>query len=108
MINSILYYEHLWKRITLRNDSRDNLDIFLNKCSTNYGLGKEDMQDITTLIKIVENHKKAQIEFRRNEKVVIMSETLATITIDSELIKRYISLARRLFEKARFMLNTEK
>lgn len=107
MINSILYYEHLWKRIVLRNDSRDNLDIFINKCSANYGLEKSDVGDITNLISIVENHKKAQIEFKRNEKVIIMSENLSTTAIDPELIKNYISLARRLFEKARFMLNNE-
>ena len=40
-INSILQYDYLYKRITLRKDPRENFRIFENKCAERYSITKE-------------------------------------------------------------------
>lgn len=104
MINSFLQYDYIWKKIQLTNDSKNNFEIFINRCSKNHNITREEIQEIQDFFALVENHKKSPMEFKRKDKIVIMNSNLNTTTVDSEKIKKYLSLARRLFEKARFMI----
>ena len=105
MINAILQYDYIWKRIQLSAAPKENLETFINKCSRRYNIPASDITEIMDLFSLVESHKKAPIEFARKEKIVIMAPNLSTTTIDVEKSKKYLSLARRIFEKVRFMLN---
>lgn len=104
MINSFLQYDYIWKKIKLTGDSKDNFEIFINRSSKNHNISKEEIDELQDFFSLVESHKKAPMEFKRRDKIVIMNSNLHTTTIDSEKIKKYLSLARRLFEKARFMI----
>ena len=102
IINAILQYDYLYKRINLTNDPKQNFDVFLNRCATRYNLTGEEISSIMELFAIIENHKKSPMEFLRKDKIVIMSESLKTVVIDSERLKKYLSLAKNLVNKAKF------
>ena len=104
IINSFLQYDHIWKKIQLTNDSKNNFEIFINRSSKNNNITRLEIEEILEFFSVIEAHRKSPMEFKRKEKIVIMNQDLHTTMIDSEKIKRYISLTRRIFEKARFML----
>lgn len=107
IINSILQYDAGKKMITLTSDSRTNFEIFLEKSSKRYNLTPEEIKDILELISLMENHKKSPLEFSRRDKVIIMSDSLKTTAIDSERLKKYLSLAKNLINKAKFGMSIQ-
>ena len=106
-INSILQYEYVWKRIQLTKDSKTNYETFITRCSKHYNITPDEVNDINTFISIVENHKKSPMEFMRKERVVIMTDSLKTSIIDSEKLKKYLNLSKKLIEKAKFGMNIQ-
>ncbi len=104
IINSFLQYDHIWKRIQLSADPKNNFEIFINRTSKNNNITREEVQEILDFFSVIEAHRKSPMEFKRKEKIVIMGSDLHTTMIDPEKIKKYLSLTRRIFERARFML----
>jgi hypothetical protein len=102
IINSILQYDYLQRRIELANNPQHNLDIFITKCAKRYNLTTEELDEIINLINLMQNHKKSPMEFTRKDKVIILSESLKTTAIDSEKLKKYLYLAKNLINKAKF------
>jgi len=106
VINAILQYDYLFKRIQLyKNDARLNFETFLNKCAKRYNISDEETFQLTEILKLAESHKKSPLEFLRKERVVIMSDSLKTNIIEPEKLKKYLSLAKMIVEKARFGMN---
>jgi len=99
-VNTILYYEYLYKRIELYDSYRDNLDTFV-RIARDYNLNHEQVKRITEIIDLNKRHKKSAMEFVRNDKVVIMSDNLGTQIIDIILIKQYLLLAKELLMKVK-------
>lgn len=104
IINSFLQYDSIWKKIQLTPDPKNNFEIFINRTSKNNNITREEVQEILDFFSVIEAHRKSPMEFKRKDKVVIMGSDLQTTMIDPEKIKKYLSLTRRIFEKARFML----
>jgi hypothetical protein len=102
VINAILQYDFLYRRIRLTNDPKENFDIFINKCAKRYNLSSEDIKEIIELLTLIESHKKSPMEFLRRDKIVIMSESLKTTIIDTERLKKYLNLSKNLVNKAKF------
>lgn len=100
-INAILQYEYLYKRVKLYKDPKTNLKTFEEKCSPKYQISKEQINLIKELFEIHERHKKSQMEFVRNGKIVIMSENLETKSIEIEKIKKFIMLAKNILGKTK-------
>jgi hypothetical protein len=107
IINAILQYDFLYKRISLTNDPKQNFDIFLNKCAKRYNLSEDEVNDIIELLTLIENHKKSSMEFLRKDKIVIMSESLKTTVVDSERLKKYLNLSKNLVNKAKFSMGIQ-
>jgi hypothetical protein len=104
IINAVLQYEYIWKRVQIYSNPKENFETFINKSARRYNLSPEDISGIETLFTLVESYRKSAMEFMRKEKIIIMSPGLSTTTLDAEKVKRYLSLARRIFEKTRFLL----
>ena len=104
IINSFLQYDYIWKRIRLSPDPKNNFEIFINQSSKNNNITREEVREILDFFSVIEEHRKSPMEFKRKEKIVIMNSDLHTTTIDPDRIKKYLSLTRRIFERARFML----
>lgn len=102
IINAILQYDYLWKRIQLYHDSRLNFETFIEKCSKRYAITTQEIQEIKDFISIVELHKKSPTEFMRKERVIIMSNSLKTSFIDYEKLKKYLEMIRKIIKKASF------
>lgn len=100
LINAILQHDYLWKKIGLYTDSRLNLKTFFEKCAPRYNISKEELAALIDILSAVEAHKKSPLEFQRENKVVILSESLKTKIIDLEKMKNYIFTTRKLIEKA--------
>ncbi len=100
-INAVLQYDHTFKRIKIQNDAQANFNIFLEKCARRYNITSEEAQEIVEIISLMSYHKKSSLEFQRKDKVVIMSDKLKTTTIDSEILRKYLTLAKSLITKVR-------
>jgi hypothetical protein len=105
MINAVLQYDFINKRIKLSDDSKENFDLFLERCARRYNLNEEEIQNILELFKLIESHKKSPLEFSRREKVVIMSDSLKTAVIDAEKLKKYLNFSKSMLNKVKFGMN---
>ncbi len=104
-VNAILHYEYLYKRIELYKNSEDNFDTFTSKCAKRYSLTNEQTKRIKEIIEINKKHKKSAMEFVKEDKVVILSDNLGTKTLDINLIKKYLLLAKELVVNANKHIN---
>ncbi len=100
-INSILQHEYIYKRIVLYKNATTNFKIFKEQCALKYKITKEEIESISELFDIVEEHKQSSMEFVRNEKVVILSENLKTKIITIEKIKEFLLLAKNILNKTK-------
>ena len=100
-ISSILQYEYLYKRIRLTKDPKENLRIFKLKCAPRYNIGVEEIKLILELFDLVEKHKKSPFEFRKQEKIVILSESSHPKVIVIENAKEFLALAKGILIKSK-------
>ena len=99
IINSILQYDYLYKRIRLSKDPKENLKIFKIKCAPRYNIDVNEIKLIMNLFELVERHKKSPFEFRKEEKIVILSEDSQPKVIVIDDTKEFLALAKKILEK---------
>lgn len=99
-VNAVLNYEALYKRIRLYPGFNDNFDTFL-RIARNYDLSNEQVKRIREIIDLNKKHKQSAMEFVRQDKVVIMSDSLGTKVIDLITVKQYLLLAKELMVKVK-------
>lgn len=100
-INAILQYEYINERITLYKSAKENFEIFIKRCTINYKITKEEISSIFELFEIIEKYKDSPVEFLRDEKIIILSESMKMKTITIEKIKSFLLLAKNLIKKAK-------
>ncbi len=98
-INSILQYEYLYKRIKLYNNPKTNFKTFEEKCAKKYNITEQEIKLILELFNIMEEHKKSSMEFMKNGKIIILSQSLQQKTITIEKIKEFLTLAKKILKK---------
>ena len=103
-VNAILNYEALYKRIRLYQDINDNLETFA-RIGKNYDLSNEQIKKIKDILDLNKKHKQSAMEFVRQDKIVIMSDSLGTQVIDLITIKQYLLLAKELMIKTKKIIN---
>ena len=104
IINAVLQYDYLFKRIQIYKDAQANFQTFLEKCARRYNITPEESKEITNIIAVMNSHKKSPIEFQRKDRIIIMSDNLKTTSIDSENLKKYLTLAKSLVTKIRAVM----
>ena len=100
IINAILQYEYLYKRIQLSKDNKLNLEIFKQKCAHRYNIQPEQTTKIFELFSLYQKHKESPMEFARKDKIVIMSDNLRTETLTIEKLKDFLIQAKDILRKA--------
>jgi hypothetical protein len=100
-INSILQYEYLYKRVRLTKDPKENLRIFKLKCAPRYNISVEKIKLMLELFDLIEEHKKSPFEFRKQEKIVILSENSKPKVIVIEDAKDFLALAKEILIKSK-------
>jgi len=99
-INAILNYEARYNGIRLYSAFNDNFATFVG-IAKNYNLSNEQIKKIKEIINLNNKHQESAMEFVRQERVVIMSDSLGTKVIDLITIKKYLLLAKELMVRAR-------
>lgn len=100
-ISCILQNEYLYKRITLYKNPKTNLEIFKTKSFKIYNISQSEIKLLLELFEIVEKYEKSQIEFIRNEKVIILSENSQIYFVTIEKTKEFLNLARNIIQKTK-------
>lgn len=94
-LNSLLYYERMYKRINpYPDDFNSKLEVFKKIVSIRYDFDKSLPDFIFDISQIVINRKKAPVEFSRKEDFVICDSSYRTKILKPEEIKEYISKAK--------------
>lgn len=100
-ISSILQYEYLYKRITLYKNPKSNFKIFIEKCTPRYQITKEEINLILELFDFIEKHKESPFEFIKDDKVIILSNSLNQKTLTIEKTKEFLMLVKNILRKTR-------
>ena len=98
MVNAVLQYEYLNKRIEIYNNAKDNFETFKN-IAFRYSINDEQVRKIIEIINLAEKHKKSPFEFSKNDKIVIMSENMYPDILTLEKIKSYLLEAKDILRK---------
>ena len=101
LLNAILQYEYILKRVSLSKDARVNLEIFTKQCAPRFQITESEIKLIIEILELGERHKKSPFEFIKEEKVVILSENLKPSTVTVEKAKEFILLCKGLLKKTR-------
>ncbi len=105
IINAILQYEHMYKRINLdpnkNQDQEDNFNLFKNKCADRFNITNQEIQELEELFKLMNKHKESSFEFSRKNKLVIMSDNLKTESINLEKLKKYLNILKIILKKTK-------
>lgn len=102
-INAILQYEYTYKRISLYKDPKENFRTF-KSLAGKYALNQEQLNKIIDILVLAEKHKKSPFEFSKNDKIIIMSESLRTDTLTLEKIKSFIIETKDFLRKASLLI----
>lgn len=103
IVNAILQYEYLHKRIQLYKDARENFRTF-KEIAKKYRVGEKQLNKITELLTLRERHKKSPFEFVRKEKVIIMSDNLKTDILTIEKIKEFLLETKDFLRKVSLII----
>lgn len=98
IISLILKIEHLYKRITLSDNTSKNLEIFFSKCSVKYGMGAEDCQILRKIFALERKHNESGFEFSKSGKIVIIDDNLSISYLDYDLMRKFLEPAGRLLK----------
>jgi len=101
LISCILFHESFFKRIRISESPEKNLQTFFDKCAVRYNFSKFQIFQINELFELMREHRKNQMEFKRNENYVIFVDG-KTRTINLEKVKEFILLSKAV------LLNTKK
>jgi len=97
-INALLQYEYVYKKIQLYSQARDNFQTFKRK-SPNYNITPSQLSTIIEILELAEKHKKSPLEFSKNNRIIIMSDTPAVLSLDIVKIKAYILEVKDILRK---------
>jgi len=98
-ISSILQYEYLHKKIKLYNNPKTNFKTFEEKCAKKYNITEQEIKLILELFDFAEEQKKSSMEFMKNGKIVILSQSLQQKIITIEKIKEFLTLTKNILKK---------
>jgi hypothetical protein len=100
-MNSILFYDRLFKKIPPFQDSFESkYNMFRLKCARHYNLDTEYITTLAEVKEMLDEHKKAPIEFIKNDKFVICNESYRMKTLSLTDIKKYVAIAKLFIQEA--------
>ena len=91
----------MYKRIRLTKDPKENMKIFKVKCASKYNISIEEIKLMSELFELIEKHKKSPFEFRKKEKIVILSENSHPKIIVIDDAKKFLVLAKGILIKSK-------
>ena len=98
-MDSILEFERLYKRISPLPENFSMRYSVFQQVSNRYDIEPEELNLISSIKTILENHKNSPVEFSRPGKFVICSDDFRIKTISVNEIKQYLILAKSFLRK---------
>lgn len=99
IMDSILQHDYLYKQIELSKDAKTNFRTFTTKCAQSYNINDNELTIIIEILSLAEAHRKSAMEFLKNDKVIILSDTLQPQTLSLEKIKQFLIVTKEIFLK---------
>lgn len=99
LINAILQCEYLFKKIKLYKDPKENFKTFKEKSAKRFTITQKEIQEIQELFELTELHGKSPMAFTRDEKIIILSDSLTHKTVTIEKTKAFVHLAKTILKK---------
>lgn len=107
IIQAILNYDYLYKRIVLQ-DTQTNWLTFKERCAPRFNISQAELETLFELISLIEKYRASSMDFVRKDKLVIMSDSLRTASVSLENLKKYLSLMKVLLVKTKNKLAQER
>ena len=99
-MESILNYERNFRRIPPYPENLTaKIDTFKNKCATRYNIPRNYIVLMEEIKKVLEQHKKSSTVFRRENKLVMMSNDFRMQTLTIDKAKQYVQETKPLIDK---------
>jgi hypothetical protein len=100
-MNSILYHDRLFKKIPPFQDSFESrYNMFRLKCARHYNLETDYIMAIAEVKEMLDEHRKAPVEFVKNDKFIICNETYNMKALSMIDIKKYLARAKLFIQEA--------
>jgi hypothetical protein len=98
-INSILKYEYLKSNIKLYKDPKKNFKIFKDFCAEKYQITNQEIKEIIELFELSSYQEKSVVDFMKNQRVILLSESMEKKEISLEKAKSFLHLAKNILKK---------
>jgi len=99
LINASLQYDYYHKRITIFQDSQTNLRTFKESCALRNGLSDNEVSTLLEVIRLFKVHKSSSMEFVKDDKVVLMSDSLKPEILSLLKVKSLVSTIKLVLLK---------
>lgn len=100
-MNSILYYERLFKQIPQFQETFESkYNMFRLKSARHHKLDSDYITMIAEVKELLDEHKKSPVEFVRNNKFVICNKSYRMKSLSIVDIKKYIGRAKLFIQEA--------
>ena len=98
IVKAVLQYEYLYKRIEVYSDSKSNFETF-SECAAKFNISPGEVETIQNILNLMEKHKNSSMEFVRQDRYVMMSDSLRTESMTFDLLRSYLLLAKNLLPR---------
>jgi len=99
-MDAFLTYERLYKRImTVPDDYKSRLDIFKTKIVKRYNIDREHILIMEDLAQIIAYRRKSPVEFVKDDKLVICSDTYRMKNVTYDNVKEYLNKSKPFFSR---------
>lgn len=99
-MSALLHYERLYKRIPpFNNTFESKFFMYSRTCQSKFNLEKDYAIIMQEIKKFVIEHKKSPVEFSKNDKFVICSNTYDTMVLTHSKLKDYLTKAKLFIEE---------
>jgi len=107
-MNSILYYDRLFKRIPpFQETFESKYNMFRLKSARHYNLEAEYIRAIAEVKEMLDEHKKSPVEFVRNDKFVICNDSYNLKTLSVNDIRKHIARTKLFIQEANIITSKD-
>tara|TARA_Y100000310_G_C20694493_1_gene824579 strand:+ start:1182 stop:1661 length:480 start_codon:yes stop_codon:yes gene_type:complete len=98
-MNAVLQAEYIYKKIPSIPKGFEAKSMLFRDIALKYDINDEYLKAMREIKETIIDHKTSPVEFRRKDKFVICSGDYKMRTIDIDIIKKYIKLAKEFISK---------
>ncbi len=107
-MDALLNYEHRYKRLESFPDKfTSKMIIFKQQIGPRYNIDRQQIFAIEDMHNMLEDRKKAEVEFTKHDKMVMFHPDYEIRTLTMERVKSYVYESKRFLEKINSLLRVQ-